>query len=228
MSLTFSEREAIVRMMSYIEEERARLWGDYSKLLDRLRQLDEIDRPITQVVPNPFQLGPSGTYHPPVSKDPNDNLMLFNAPQAPTWEPIPVADETPAPPVEKEIEESQQDPETPALNGEEYVFSFDDFLKQAKEEEEKPKFTKEIEELKDRDANNNPLKTPSTRDVKIVSQYVRAILKEAGRPLKTAELIKQMEEANIDTSSPYVLLGQVRNYDPKVENIAHGFYQYKW
>jgi hypothetical protein len=227
VSLTFSEREAIVRMMSYIEEERARLWEDYSKLLDRLRQLDEIDRPLIKAAPSPFI--------------PDSNIMLFNAPQAPQWEATPIADETSVPPIEEEgepIEEPQQGStveeeeqaqyETSDPAGEnEYVFSFEDYLEKATEEN-KSKFTKEIEELKDKDAKNNPLKTPSTRDVKIVSQYVRAILKEAGVPLKTAELIKRMKEANIDTSSPYVLLSQVRNYDNKVENVAHGFYQYKW
>ncbi|USL89492.1 hypothetical protein vBBceHLY2_00216 [Bacillus phage vB_BceH_LY2] len=41
---TFSEREAISKMMSYIENERERLWTSYEGYLDRLRELDDIDR----------------------------------------------------------------------------------------------------------------------------------------------------------------------------------------
>lgn len=41
---TFSEREAISKMMSYIENERGRLWTSYEGYLDRLRELDDIDR----------------------------------------------------------------------------------------------------------------------------------------------------------------------------------------
>lgn len=41
---TFTEREAITKMMSYIENERERLWTSYEGYLNRLRELDDIDR----------------------------------------------------------------------------------------------------------------------------------------------------------------------------------------
>lgn len=43
MNVTLNERDAILKMMNYIEEERNRLFSQYSILLDRLRELDKID-----------------------------------------------------------------------------------------------------------------------------------------------------------------------------------------
>jgi hypothetical protein len=212
LTVTLSERAAIERMMGYIEKERERLWGQYTTLLDRLRELDEIERPFVEEVKAPVI---------------EIKHVVKEEPEAETEAPEPFIEEVA---VTAEVEEKEEVAEEPIEEMESETQSLADIIEQAKEKlnSTKPNYIKEIEEIKDRDAKNNPLKNNGTRDVKIVAQFARAILKEKGVPMRTKELIKKLEEANINMSSPYVLLNQVRAHDPKIETVGHGYYQYKW
>jgi predicted RNase H-like nuclease len=92
-------------------------------------------------------------------------------------------------------------------------------------------YDSEKETLREKDYSKRAVKVPTKksnyRDVKVVASEVVAILKTVGRPIKTAELIKKMREADIDTSSPYALLNNVRKYEPRIQKIGFGFYQFK-
>lgn len=92
-------------------------------------------------------------------------------------------------------------------------------------------YDSEKEVLREKDYSKRAVKVPtkksSYRDVKVVASGVVSILKEIGRPIKTADLIKRMREADIDTSSPYALLNNVRKYEPRIQKIGFGFYQFQ-
>lgn len=194
MTVTFSERDAIQRMMSYIEEERARLWGDYKNLLERLGQLDEIDRPL--------EAAPIEEETEPVVEVPEESMKqnMVSAPIIPMVVP------------EK---------------------SLADVIAELNQEakEEAPRFRKEVEELKDKEYKNRKIKNPTrgggSADIAVVAQFAKAILKEAGEPIKTSELIQKLREADIKMWSPYSILNQIRKYDQNIENVERGYYQYK-
>lgn len=89
------------------------------------------------------------------------------------------------------------------------------------------------EYYKDYDNKNNrvtkiPSKSSKYQDVRRVSQDVVSILKEKGTPIKTKDLIVEMSNRGIKTSSPYVLLNQIRRYQPRIERVDFGYYQYRW
>lgn len=181
-------------MMTYIEEERARLWGDYTMLLDRLRTLDEIENPIIAKEEHSVDIediGPDSSDDEPIEEEPVEDFE-------PTT-----------------LEEYLEKNSTPVV--EEPISII-------------PKT--EIEALKDKDQKNRKIKSPtrgaSSRDIKVIAQYVKAVLKEAGVPMKTSELISRLGEIGIDVSSPYGMLMQVRAYEPKIEKASFGYYQYKW
>jgi hypothetical protein len=93
----------------------------------------------------------------------------------------------------------------------------------------KPVYDREKEIIKDIDRKNSPVKSKSTqRDIKKITQEVVSILKDVGRPIKTRDLIKKLEEKGYDVSSPYGMLNQAKGYEPKIQQVSHGYYQYKW
>lgn len=191
MSVTFTEREAIKKMLDYIETERERLSNQSLNLLDRLRELDEIEAPIPDRKPDLKAL-------------------------AEILSPVPVIDEIPdVTPIEL-YEDTKEFANVP----------IPEWFPQEEEKEIIPKT--EIEALKDIDQKNKPVRTSSQRDVKMIAQYIKAILKSSEVPMKTAELIKQLKEAGIDVSSPYVLLAQASQYEPRIQKAGFGYYQYKW
>jgi hypothetical protein len=95
--------------------------------------------------------------------------------------------------------------------------------------EDKQVYDRQKEIIKDIDRKNSPVKSKSTqRDIKKIAQEVVNILKDVGRPIKTRDLIKRLEEKGHKVSSPYGMLNQVKGYEPKIQQVSHGYYQYKW
>ncbi|AYJ75167.1 hypothetical protein BSP36_080 [Bacillus phage BSP36] len=67
------------------------------------------------------------------------------------------------------------------------------------------------------------------RDVKKLSYQVASILKEAGKPMKVAEIMKKLDKAGVSTHAPYALMNSVTKYQPKIIKAGgFGYYQYKW
>jgi hypothetical protein len=206
-AVTFTEREAIKKMMDYIEREKERLSNQYIGLLDRLRELDELEKPLQKVIGGGLPEGKADTLSSTEIKDKHYNGSPF------------LADYSHVRPCN--LSELSLDE---AIKVHNEMYAREEELDH--EEELIPKT--EIEALKDKDEKNKPVKTSSQRDVKVVAQFIKAILKEAGIPLKTSELIKRLDEAGINTSSPYVLLQQASQYDPKIQKPKFGFYQYNF
>ncbi|MCB5366918.1 Rok-like winged helix domain-containing protein [Collinsella aerofaciens] len=194
MNVTFSEREAIKKMMDYIESERTRLWDQYIKLSDRLRELDQIERHV------------NATMEPKV-----ENAVAV----------VKVKD----PEKEEEV-----NPEGTTVELAEFINNYN---KENKNQtiENRVEYDRQKEILKDIDNKKRSVKTPTRRgkyrDVKVITQYIKAILKEAGVPIKTSELIKRLKETGIDVNSPYALIQQAQQYDPRIERAKFGYYQYR-
>ena len=194
MNVTFSEREAIKKMMDYIESERTRLWDQYIKLSDRLRELDQIERHV-------------------------------NATMEPKVESTATVVKVKEPKKEEEV-----NPEGTTVELAEFINNYN---KENKNQtiENRVEYDRQKEILKDIDNKKRPVKTPTRRgkyrDVRVVSQYIKAILKEAGVPIKTSELIKRLKEIGIDVNSPYALISQAQQYEPKIERAKFGYYQYR-
>jgi regulator of replication initiation timing len=242
VTITSSEREAIKSMMGYITEERARLMDQYSNLLDRLRELDKIDAEYNkQSVPVPTYFQPTypnitttfATSQAIDSSTISTNLEVA-ATKALDLSDIKTEDFLE---FEDDIPESMIIEEQPIQQLESHMSLSDaiEKLNQQLDLEDENKdswvYESEKETLREKDYNKRAVKVPTKksnyRDVKVVASEVVAILKTVGRPIKTAELIKKMREADIDTSSPYALLNNVRKYEPRIQKIGFGFYQFK-
>jgi hypothetical protein len=89
-------------------------------------------------------------------------------------------------------------------------------------------FIQQIEELKDKDDRKNPMRASGRRDVKKIASEAVAILKDAGVPMKTKKLMEILKDKGYNTSSPYVLMNQMKSHEPKIQQAKHGYYQYKW
>ncbi|QZA69130.1 DNA binding protein [Bacillus phage 010DV004] len=85
----------------------------------------------------------------------------------------------------------------------------------------------DIEMRRDHDNKTSSVKTKARRDVKQVARVVASILKEAGVPLSTSRIVAKLKEKGIPTNSVYALLGQIKDYDPRISKPKHGYYQYK-
>lgn len=85
----------------------------------------------------------------------------------------------------------------------------------------------DIEIRRDHDNKASSVKTKSRRDVKQVARVVASALKEAGVPLSISRIIKKLEEKGIPTNSVYALLGQIKDYEPRISQPKRGYYQYK-
>lgn len=89
----------------------------------------------------------------------------------------------------------------------------------------------EIQTYKDYDnskrVTKNNMKNSRYRDVQAISKDAVVILKEAGRPMRTKELIATLKGAGVSVHSPYALIQQIREYEPRIERVKFGYYQYR-
>lgn len=219
MSVTFTEREALRQLIEYIKEERARLWEEYIKATRRLSELDKLDN-----------------IHPE-----NKQPITINL------EPIGFTKEEP----EHAQEGEQQELKDIQVTADLEIDDEDDWLKEYEgltleqtiekfnrdngidlaDDAKKDTISKvEIEIAKDYDEKSRPVKTNTKtsfyKDIKTITQDVVSILKEAGRPIRTREVIKQLEDRGIVVNNPYSLLTETRKYDPRIQNVKFGYYQY--
>lgn len=224
MTVTFTERQAIERMMNYIEEERARLLTEYVKNLDRLRELDEIDRMSEQAATVDKVM--SETYERPMvpqemveeaNKSAREEfkkivpemmdelkVLIDNMKK----EGITIAEPTQPTNLCNEIEQ----PELPPYKPEPKV----------DKPKEKPSAGLEPDKLEMR----KTLMRGSTNDNRVVAQFAKVILKEHIEPMKSKDLVKALNNAGIQMNHPNETLRQIRTYEPTIKNVSHGYYQY--
>lgn len=226
--------------MDYIEAERGRLWDEYVKLADRLRHLDDIERPTLPPLQFPKDASNAMWFGGKPTGEPVD---LSNKDYI-TGTPLPLSSDEPGEGLlfiktEADVDEFEHaknamnmDDEEKLVVAEEDEEKLADLINKYYPDDDKTDYNAQKEILKDIDFNNRAVKTPTRnsgyRDIKVIAQYAKAILKEAGIPLKTAELIKRLEDANINTSSPYSLMQNIRKHEPNIIMAGRGYYQYKW
>jgi hypothetical protein len=223
MEMTFisSERQAILKMIDYIEGERLRLWGENVRLLDRLRELDDIERLKSQ---------PEST----IEEDLVENEEKH------------VTDLTEETEVEtatqEEVVETAQETTIEPSGKMSLAEAIDVYNKQVEAERENisdtlspfqqnAAFIRDLEIMKDvenkRKIAKKRKKGKKYRNTKEVAYEVRTILKDAGRPVKTSDLIEQLKQTGIEIANPYTLLTRVKQQDPRIEKASFGYYQYK-
>ncbi|APZ82542.1 hypothetical protein Goe24_00790 [Bacillus phage vB_BsuM-Goe24] len=97
--------------------------------------------------------------------------------------------------------------------------------KDEEHKKESPKNEKKTKRKKEsgrgKGSRNNPY-----RDIKKISYQVASILKEAGKPVKLADLMKELQSRGVSTHSPHMLMIHIQKYQPKVQKAAFGYYQY--
>ncbi|QVW28795.1 hypothetical protein [Bacillus phage SWEP1] len=218
MTSTLTERQAIERLMNYNEAERARLYASYETYLDRLRELDEIDRINEQA--NKVEEVKVETFERPlvtqedleaVGKNARDTfegiLNAFNDLKAEF----------------NELKKSEQ--EEPEL-----VFPISKNLcnevLQPEPEVDKPKEKPSAGLEPDKLEMRKTLMRGTTNDNKVVAQFAKVILKENVEPMKSKELVKALNDAGIHMNHPNETLRQIRMHDPSIKNVSHGYYQY--
>ncbi|AIW03468.1 hypothetical protein CPT_Moonbeam70 [Bacillus phage Moonbeam] len=64
-------------------------------------------------------------------------------------------------------------------------------------------------------------------DHKQLTEELAVILKKAGRPIKSSELKKQLNDEGYPVTNMYSVLQSAMIYDPKIEQAMRGYYQYK-
>ncbi|AGY46595.1 hypothetical protein BigBertha_87 [Bacillus phage BigBertha] len=220
MTSTFTERQAIERMMNYIEEERARLYTEYVKNLDRLRELDDIDRMSEQAAKVDEVM--SEAYERPMVSIEDVEQANKNAREE-FRKIIPeVMEEIKAHfDKMKEEEKEQRDNDFQPTNlcneVEQYLPPLN-----VDEPKEKPSAGLEPDKLEMR----KTLMRGSTNDNKVVAQFAKVILKENIEPMKSKDLVTALNKAGIQMNHPNETLRQIRTYEPTIKNVAHGYYQY--
>lgn len=225
MTSTLTERQAIERLMNYNEAERARLYASYETYLDRLRELDEIDRLNEQAAK--VEEVKVETFERPVV--PQELVDEANAAAREEFKRIvpEMMDElkvlldnmkkegiTIAEPIQptnlcNEIEQ----PEIPPLNVEE---------PEVDKPKEKPSAGLEPDKLEMRKS----LMRGTTNDNRVVAQFAKVILKENVEPMKSKDLVKALNDAGIHMNHPSETLRQIRTYEPTIKNVSYGYYQY--
>lgn len=220
MTSTLTERQAIERLMNYNEAERARLYASYETYLDRLRELDEIDRLNEQATK--VEEVKVETFERPVV--PQELVDEANAAAREEFkrivpemmdelkvlidnmkkEGITIAEPTQPTNLCNEIEQ----PDIPPLN--------------VDEPKEKPSAGLEPDKLEMR----KTLMRGSTNDNRVVAQFAKVILKENVEPMKSKDLVKALNDAGIHMNHPNETLRQIRTYEPTIKNVSHGYYQY--
>ncbi|AEW47481.1 hypothetical protein BCB4_0252 [Bacillus phage B4] len=220
MTSTFTERQAIERMMNYIEEERARLYTEYVKNLDRLRELDEIDRMseqadtvdkfVTEVYERPMvpqEMVEEANRNAreefkKIIPEMMDELKSIVADMK--KEGITIAEPTQPTNLCNEIEQ----PDILPLN--------------VDKPKEKPSAGLEPDKLEMR----KTLMRGSMNDNKVVSQFAKVILKEHVEPMKSKDLIKALNDAGIQMNHPHETLRQIKMHEPTIQSAGYGLYQY--
>ncbi|AID17896.1 hypothetical protein JBP901_gp184 [Bacillus phage JBP901] len=66
----------------------------------------------------------------------------------------------------------------------------------------------------------------TTNDNRIVAQFAKVILKDFGSPIKAKRLIEKLRDTGLVLKSPYETLKQIMQYEPGIQRVGHGFYQY--
>lgn len=65
-------------------------------------------------------------------------------------------------------------------------------------------------------------------DTSVVAKDIASFLKDRGVPTKANEITKHLRDLGYKLNNPYLVLKRVKEYDPKVEMVTKGFYQYKY
>lgn len=201
MGATFNERESIRRMIDYIVEERSRLWEEYVKAVGRLAKLDEIDREVEKENKSNSEIKITNQL---------DNLI-------------------------KETKEKETNSNYPKrLTIEEAIEKHNNNHNYNTNKEDEPKsITEEQIEVytgpmdNKLTLRNSPTKDTNYRDMRTVTQDLVFILKDKGRPMSIKEIIDNLTKKGISTHSPYSLINQAMEYEPKIERARRGFYQYR-
>jgi len=226
MSVTFTERKALEEYIDYIKEERVRqearhaeqmdkLMDEYKSTIQRLSKLDEIDNvhPVQAEVVNQVQVTPA-----------EDIVKLIEEPS--TEEEEPVVEEVK--PNTQEIQKMKKESLEEAV--ERFNKRFFEPLK--KEVDPEPINYSHAKELtKDQEYKKSLKKgerKSTRRDVQTIAQEIMLFLKEIGRPAKSAEIFTHLKSKGYKLSSPYALLYQAKNYNPKIQSASFGYYQYKF
>lgn len=222
MSTTFTERQAIERMMNYNEAERARLYASYEVYLDRLRELDEIDR-LHEQATKVEEIKVENFERPMVSiedvEQANKNareefrkiipevmdelkVLLDNMKK----EEITIAEPTQPKNLCNEIE--QPEPEIPPTNVDE--------PKEVTSVGLEPKLLRMKESLKRGSMNDN----------RVVAQFIKVILKEHVKPMRYKDLVAAIEATGIKMNHPSETIRQAKMYEHTIQSAGHGLYQY--
>jgi len=221
MTATFTERQAIERMMNYIEEERARLYTEYVKNLDRLRELDDIDRMSEQAAKVDEVM--SEAYERPMVSIEDVEQANKNAREE-FRKIIPeVMEEIKAHfDKMKEEEKEQRDNDFQPTNLCNEVEQPDIPPLNVDEPKEKPSAGLEPGMLQ----MKKTLMRGTTNDNKVVSQFAKVILKENVEPMKSKDLIKALNDAGIQMNHPHETLRQIKMHEPMIQSAGYGLYQY--
>ncbi|UNA01492.1 hypothetical protein MG295_00075 [Bacillus phage vB_BcgM] len=223
MTATFTERQAIERMMTYIEDERARLYTEYVKNLDRLRELDDIDRMSEQAVKVDEVI--SEAYERPMVSIEDVEQANKNAREE-FRKIIPeVMEEIKAhfdKMKEEEKEQRENDYQPKNLCNE--VLQPEPDIQPLNVDEPKEKLSAGLEP--DKLEMRKTLMRGSTNDNKVVAQFAKVILKENVKPMKSKDLVAALNKTGIYMNHPNETLRQIRTYEPTIKNVSHGYYQY--
>ncbi|QEG13766.1 hypothetical protein MARVELLAND_244 [Bacillus phage vB_BspM_MarvelLand] len=244
MTIVLTEREAILRKMDYIEKERTALWTSYENCLNRLRELDEIDRLATEAIPTPIK---------EVKEIKVTENIVVNAFENMTEEERKIFAQELQKMVTKDVTKIIASPgeiaaavvELPKHKEEQSIEEFIEENKKVvclKEEEPKFEYNHAKELAKDMEYKNRNIKNPVRKgkktgkgkgkgkyaDLAVVAQYAKVILKEAGVPMKIKELFKKLEEVNPGYvwANPYDIIKRFVTIDPRIEKVTNGYYQY--
>ncbi|QEG04157.1 hypothetical protein [Bacillus phage BC-T25] len=242
MTHTFSEREAIRKQMDYIEGERARLWTSYESLLDRLRELDDIDRPSVEFVPVPVET-PEPVKEVKVTENivvnafenMNEDERKKFATELQNMLTKDVAKIVEVPIAASEVVEVPKHKEDQPI--EEYIEENKSIVS-LPEEEPKFEYNHAKELAKDMEYKNRNIKNPVRKgnrkgktkyaDLNVVAQYTKVILKDAGIPMKIKVIFEKLAEVNpaYVYKNPYDIIKKLSTIDPRIEKIGNGYYQY--
>jgi len=92
--------------------------------------------------------------------------------------------------------------------------------------ETKPfEYDRQKEEVRERVYRANR-KSPRN-NIKELTNEIASYLKEEGVPKKASEIIKSLRNNGTKLNNPYNILARAKEYDPRIEMITKGIYQYK-
>ncbi|AOZ61996.1 hypothetical protein QCM8_78 [Bacillus phage QCM8] len=205
MTIVLTEREAILRKMNYIEKERTALWTSYEDCLNRLRELDEIDRLATEATPIPIK---------EVKEIKVTENIVVNAFENMNEDERKIFAQELQKMVTKDVEKIVQEPneiatavvEVPEHKEdqpiEQYIEENKDIVS-LPEEEPKFEYNHAKELAKDMEYKNRNIKNPVRKgnrkgktkypDLNVVAQYTKVILKDAGIPTKIKVIFEKVK-----------------------------------